>query len=253
MKMNILITGASRGIGKELAIAYGSRSHHLILIARNEEQLIENKESIFRAGGSADYIVCDVAKGDEFRSAIDHAYSKCEKIDIAILNAGIGETISFTDNYYEKLRYVFEVNFFSIANAMDLLVDRMKETGNGIIAGVGSLADFRGIPGSAAYSASKIALSHYLEAARIDLKEHNIHVITIKPGFVRTDMTAKHKYPMPFIMDADKAAKIIIDGIEKGKARISFPLFPSFMNYIFKLIPGCIFEKIIATWKERTK
>jgi short-subunit dehydrogenase len=251
--MNVLITGASRGIGKELAIAYGSNGHHLILIARNEEQLIENRDSIIRLGGSADYIVCDVAKSNDLRASIYLAYSRCGRIDIAILNAGIGETVSFTDNYYEKLRYVFEVNFFSIANAMDLLVDRMKENGGGIIAGVGSLADFRGIPGSAAYSASKIALSHYLEAARIDLKLYNIHVITIKPGFVRTDMTAKHKYPMPFIMDADKAARIIIDGIEKRKSRISFPLFPSFMNYILKLFPGYIFDKVIEKWKESAK
>jgi short-subunit dehydrogenase len=66
-------------------------------------------------------------------------------------------------------------------------------------------------------------------------------------------MTAKHTYRMPFIMDADKAAKIIIDGIEKRKARINFPLFPSFMNYVLKLIPGCIFDKVIEIWKDKAK
>jgi len=249
---SVLITGSSRGIGKELALAYGKQGHSIILIARNEKQLIENQKQIIASGGQANYISCDVSKPDDLQAAINEAYSIIDRIDIAILNAGIGESISFTKDYPEKLRYIFEVNFFSAVVAMDILVPKMKEQGGGTIAAVGSLADFGGLPGSAAYSTSKIALSHYLESARIELKQHNIRIITIKPGFVKTDMTARHKYPMPFIMNAAKAAKIIINGIDINKNRIYFPFFPAFVVYIFKLLPGSITDKILGNWKNQS-
>ncbi len=248
IKKRIIVTGASRGIGRELALKYVRLGNHVVMIARNEDQLIMNTKVVSNSSGKADYIACNIADKDQLHSAIKNAIIMMGGIDIAILNAGISEKNPLADFDANKLRNVFEVNFFSVVNAFDVLIPIMKSQG-GIIAGVGSLADARGLPGSVGYSASKIALSHFLETARIELRKHNIRVITIKPGFVRTDMTAKNKYPMPFIMDAGKAADIIIKRINSDNNRIYFPVIPSFLNYLSKVIPSKLMEWILFKWK----
>ena len=120
---------------------------------------------------------------------------------------------------------------------------------SGIIVGISSLADARGIPGNSIYCSSKAAISHVLEAARIELEPHNIKVISVKPGFVKTNLTSNSNAYMPFIMSPDAAAKIIVDKIIRGKERISFPLPLSFLSKLGKIVPDGLYESIIKFWK----
>jgi short-subunit dehydrogenase len=248
-QQRVFITGASRGIGKELALAYGKKGCRVMLVARSEDHLIANVNVIQELGGEADHLVCDVSDRDDMISTIEETIRGFGGIDIAILNAGITDKNAFEDFSAAKLGNIFDVNFFSVVNAMEILIPAMKKQGKGIIAGVGSLADAVGLPGSAAYTSSKIALSHLLDAARLELRQHNIRVVNIKPGFVYTDLIANNKYPMPFIMGADKAAEIIISRMENGKDNIRFPLVPAIANYFGKLLPSSLVDIVLKKWK----
>lgn len=252
-KKNIIITGASRGIGKELAIQYAGLGNQVMMIARSEDDLKKISEELNKSGKHADYIPCDVSIREEMINAIKQTSELFGSIDIAILNAGIGMDNKMIQFDAAKFQKVFDVNLIGIAYAMEELIKIMKSRRKGTIAGVGSLADGFGLPGSASYAASKIALSHFMQAARIELRPYNINVITIKPGFVRTDMTANNKYPMPFIMDANKAAKLIIKKINAGKKRIDFPAIPAFSNYIAKVLPAFFVEWLLNNWKRKSE
>jgi NAD(P)-dependent dehydrogenase (short-subunit alcohol dehydrogenase family) len=151
----------------------------------------------------------------------------------------------------ENFAKIIDVNVLGTARAIEAFLPLFRRQGSGIIAGVGSLSDCRGLPGSAAYTSSKIAVSHLLEAARIELKPLGIRVVTIKPGFVRTNMTAHHTFKMPFIIDPDIAAKVIANGIARGKNRVYFPKIIAFGAYIARALPSAIYEGLTRfRWRQ---
>lgn len=242
---NILITGASRGIGKALAYEYASNGANLVLLARNEEALKLISTDLNKGKAKILYRKCDVSDGKQILNAIEFARDSMQTIDAAILNAGISIK-DWIDNFnIDEFKKVIEVNLYSIAYNLKFLVPIMKKQGYGTIAGISSLAEGRGYPGSAAYSASKAAVTRLLESARLELKKHNINIITVKPGFVRTDMTAKNEFMMPFMIDPGKAARIIRRGIERNKNNIQFPLGTIILSKISTLLPNFIFDPLM--------
>ncbi|MFC2131287.1 SDR family NAD(P)-dependent oxidoreductase [Bacteroidota bacterium] len=249
-KLNILITGASRGIGKALALEFAKYNAQLILIARDEQKLKESTELLKSKDISAFYKICDVTDKEQMKKSVDFAIDKIGSIDIAILNAGVAGSGYFENFDSDNLKKIFDVNVFGLANGMETLIPVMKKQGYGKIAGVSSLADSRGIPGNAAYCASKSATSFILEAARIELEKYGINIITIKPGFVKSDMTAQNTFYMPFLMETTVAAKIIVKGILSGKKRIAFPLPLVILSYLGKTIPAKLFEFFIKKWRK---
>ncbi|TAL67579.1 MAG: SDR family NAD(P)-dependent oxidoreductase [Bacteroidetes bacterium] len=249
----ILISGASSGIGRALAIEYGRRGADVILLARNEEQLNVTKQMLERKGGRGFVKVCDVTGWEYMNSAVEFAVNTLGGIDIAILNAGISGSQNIDGMDIEKFRQLFEVNFFGIVNGFNTILPIMKKQGNGKIVGIGSLADFRGVPGVSAYNSSKAALSNFLESARIELKQFGIQVITVKPGFVKSSITEKNEFYMPMLMEADKAAIIIVDGIEKNKSSIKFPMPIVFSTFLGKIAPAPIFDCLVKRYRIRKK
>lgn len=239
--MNIFITGASQGIGKELAKLYSAKTNNVVLAARNLQALEEIADK-FKNKGNVHIVSCDVSDKIQCKAAYDFAVEKLGHIDMAILNAGISGSESFTDFTSEHFKQIFDINVFGVVHFLELLLPEMLIRQEGTIVGVSSLADSRGMPGSGAYCASKAALSHILEAARAELNRKNIRIVTVRPGFVRTNMTAKNDFKMPFLMDVDKAAEIIYTGIENGKKRIDFPLPTAISSNLGKIIPGAIFD-----------
>jgi len=137
-----------------------------------------------------------------------------------------------------------------MAYGLEALIPVMKNQGYGTIAGVTSLADLRGIPGNAAYCASKSGSSFLLEAARIELEKFGIKINTIKPGFVISELTKDNTFHMPFLMETNAAAKIIVNGILSGKKRIYFPLPMVFLSYLGKITPALIFDYLFKLWKK---
>ncbi|MCI0449149.1 MAG: SDR family NAD(P)-dependent oxidoreductase [Chlorobi bacterium] len=239
---NVVIFGASQGIGKALAFEYAKHGCNLVLLSRNENSLMKITEKINSSGGKCFYKKCDVTIKDDVKTSIEFALSSLANIDLAIVNSGLGGPNwmdEFSSSDYIKS---FEVNTFGIAYALEILIPIMKKQGYGTIAGVTSLADVRGYGGSSSYSSSKAAASILLEAARVELKKDNIKVITVRPGFVKTAMTDKNEFKMPFLMQPEKAAGKIYRGIEKGKSVVQFPWTIVLGTRIVKIIPNWIYD-----------
>jgi len=246
----ILITGASRGIGFALATKIAdSENANFHLIARNEARLLELKAKLESQGSIANIYPCDVSEKNSFQNTIKLAASKAGNFDIVVLNAGISENKWIMENNYsESFERIYRVNVFSIAYALEVLPSLMAE--KGIIAIVSSLADVRGFLSSSAYCSSKSAVTRLSEAARIELKRIGIDVLTIKPGFVRTDMTAKNRFPMPFLMEPGKAADIIWRGIINRKKIISFPFPMVLLTKFIALLPNWLFDFLSSFYKQ---
>lgn len=247
----VLITGASTGIGKAIAVKLLEANCKLVLTARRTElieeylnqSLITNHPLRERSEASQSLILkCDVSKKEEVISAYEQIKEKFGKVDVAILNAGVGHNVTI-ENYDSRFaEETFGTNIFGIVYWVEQLLPDFVKRKEGIIAGVSSLADNRGYSGSGFYCASKAAASIYLEGLRVELKRYGIKVITVKPGFVKTPMTDKNEFKMPLLMEPEKAAHIIIDGIKKEKRVIQFPWQMVLLTRLVGLLPGSFYE-----------
>lgn len=246
----VFIIGASRGIGKSIAFEFARNGWNLFLTARNLDDLTSVQKEIQRHYSvKCEINVLDVTLDSDFEKTIDKFSANFETLDLVIFNSGISEPILLKDIDIDLFRKIFETNFFGIVNGLKHFVEYFKKQSFGKIAIVSSLADARGFPGSSAYTASKSAISHVTEAARIELKSLNIEVISVKPGFVKTDMTANHKFHMPFLISSEKYAKNFYQGIVKGKKRIYYPYPTAFLTYLLKIIPSSIYDFLMRFWR----
>ena len=247
----IFITGASQGIGKSLTYEFAKRGDcKLFIAARNVEALEDISKKTAMLGIDCFFKKCDVTDLNEMKDVIHSASEFLDGIDIAILNSGVGGRTYLSNFKTNEISKIFDVNFFGVLHGLETLIPMMINRGGGTIAGVGSLAEARGFPGVSAYCASKIAISHILEAARIELAQYNIKIVSIKPGFVRTAMTANNKRYMPFLMDSDRAAKIIADGIVAGKKVIAFPKPMALFSALGKILPTGIFDYLFKKYSK---
>ncbi len=237
----VLITGASSGIGYSLSKLLFFEGSSVVLIARRKELLLELK-SFASDQNKVEVIECDVANPTEVKTAFDETIEKFGRIDISILNAGVSRRTPITNFQSDQARKIFDVNVFGIINFLELLIPYFVEKRNGMIVGVSSLADARGFAQSGFYCSSKSAATILLESVRVELKPYDINVLTVKPGFIRTPMTDKNEFYMPFMMNADKAAKIILKGIKKKKRIIQFPFPIVISSRILKIIPNFVFD-----------
>ena len=237
-----LITGASSGIGKEIATLLSKENCSLALLARRGDLLNSLAEQLKPNKAIIKTYVCDVSNIDNVQTVIGNVRANFGQIDVAILNAGVGYKSVVTNYESEKAKETFDVNVFGITNFVEFILPDFIKRKQGMIVGISSLADSRGWKGSGFYCASKAAATILLENLRVELKPFNIKVITVKPGFVETPMTAKNKLPMPFLMSAEKAAKIIINGMKKEKKVIQFPLPLVISSKLMRIVPDFLFE-----------
>lgn len=241
----VLITGASSGIGEAMAKKFAQEGALLALTARRKEILdnfIKNLEIKTRAASYK----CDVTNLDEIKSVYHQVKIDFGKVDIAVLNSGVSFRSGIKDFSSEKAKSIFDTNVMGIINFVEVLLPDFINERNGVIVGVSSLADSRGFPKSGFYCASKAAATIFLESLRVELKPFNVKVITVRPGFVKTPMTDKNEFFMPFLMEPDKAAEIIVNGIKKGKKRIQFPLAISLAVRFLRIIPDSVFEYLAS-------
>lgn len=241
----LIITGVTSGIGRELAVQYARRGCELVLLSRNEEALTTLRDELRAVNPNVHSLQCDVADYDQMRAAIEFSQRTLGTIDCAILNAGIGSPEWMHAFRSAGLQSVFAVNVFGIAHALEFLIPIMRTQGHGVIVGVSSMSDVRGFGGSGSYTASKAAATTLLESARVQLKPLGIDVITVRPGFVHSNMAAKNEFYMPFMMDTDRAARIIIRGIDRRKRTIQFPLPIVVASEIIRVLPNWIFEPLM--------
>ncbi len=241
----ILIIGASTGIGKALALKLAEFDCTLHLIARRTE-LIEQY-----ANGSKNIFIykCDVSDKNEVASTFQKIKDNSSNIDIALLNSGVSVKTEKNDFSSEAAEITFGTNLMGVIYWAELMLPDFIANRKGIFAAVGSLADNRGYSGNGFYSASKAALNLYLESLSVDLKKYDVKIITIKPGFVKTPMTDKNNFKMPFIISADKAAEYIINGIENGKRYIQFPLPTVLLSKLVGALPAFFYEYIASKYE----
>jgi short-subunit dehydrogenase len=242
----VLLTGASSGIGYSLAKSLPKENCSLALISRRKNILDELISGIENSNSKILSYKCDVGKIDEVRKTFSQVKNDFGKIDIAILNAGVSHRTDIKEYSAEIAKEIFDANALGIVNCVEQLLQDFIQRKEGMIVGVSSLAEARGFPKSGFYNASKSAASLLLESLRVELKPFNVKVITVKPGFVRTPMTDKNEFHMPFLMDVGKAVKIIIDGIIKEKHIIQFPLPTVIGSKIVKFIPDWLFDYLLS-------
>ena len=220
---SILITGASSGIGEALARAYAAPGVLLALTGRDEARLVRVAEACAKAGARVEPALIDVADAPTMAEWIDRVHRQ-RPIDLAIANAGIAGGTSGGTESEAQTRRVAATNVDGVINTVLPLIPRMIQRRRGQIALMSSLASFRGLPPAPTYCASKAFVRVWGEALRPELAPRGITVSVICPGFVVSRLTATNRFRMPFLMPADQAARIIVAGLERGQARIAFPL-----------------------------
>jgi len=246
-KKRIVITGATAGIGRALAEKLSSIECSLLLTGRRTNLLDEFKSKPCKA--RVEIIKCDTGNFEEVKAAYDYAYKCFGGIDIAILNAGIGMPVTVEKFSARGAEETMQTNFISSAYWSELLLKDFIARKEGMIVGVSSLADNRAY-GATFYNASKAALTIFLEGLRLDLKKYNVKVLTVRPGFVETGMTAQNKFKMPFLLSTAQAAEIILRGIEKEKKIIQFPWQMVLLTRFIGLLPLTVYEFLIGRGKK---
>ena len=219
----VLITGASSGIGRGLAIEIAKRGGKVGLVARRTEALNEAVSGIEAHGGVALALRGDVQDAESLRVVTEELRSKLGAVDILIANAGIGTSTDGAQLLGEEVANVVKVNVIGAANSVAAVVPEMVSRGRGHLVVISSLAAYRGLPKSAAYCASKAAVSAMFESLRLDLEPRGIAVTIIHPGFIKTALTAGRDAQMPFLMELDVAVKKILAAIERRKKSYAFP------------------------------
>jgi short-subunit dehydrogenase len=245
MTSTALIVGASRGIGASLARELASRGTQLGLLARNQEQLQALASELHQQYGvRVETAGLDVCAQDTVAPVLDEMMQRFERVDVVIANAGVLGWRKSGDGNIAEDRRILETNLFGAIAVIDAAVAQFKRQRGGHVVGISSISAYRGIPGSGAYSASKAALSNYLDALRMELSNKGIAVTVVHPGFVKTDIApGMEKYP--FAADPAAVAKEIADGIARKKKNLIVPRFPwSVLLPAMKLVPDALMKKV---------
>jgi short-subunit dehydrogenase len=239
MTRTALITGASSGIGRALALELAARGYDLGLAARRLDALQQLGEEI-RQRDPARRIELrrlDVTDYDQVPKAIDELAAALGGLDVVIANAGVGSTGLIGHGHAQADRAVIETNLLGAMATIDAAVALFRRQGRGQIVAISSVAAFRGLPGSAPYSASKAAIAIYADALRAELHGTPIKVTTLYPGYIDTPLN-EHMPRRPFLISLDKGAALIANKIERGVNTSTIPTFPwSVVSRILRILP----------------
>ena len=242
--MKVFLTGASSGIGEALARHYAAAGATLGLVARRADLLGSLRGSL---PGPCEAYPADVRDAAAMTAAATHFMERHGAPDVVIANAGISVgnlTEEAADT--EVFREILEVNVIGMVNTFQPFVAPLRARGRGTLAGIASVAGFRGLPGAGAYSASKAAAIRYLEALRVELRASGVRVTTICPGYIATPMTAGNRYRMPFIIGADEAAPRFARAIDSGRRLTVIPWQMAIAARVFALLPGPLYDRLFA-------
>jgi NADP-dependent 3-hydroxy acid dehydrogenase YdfG len=228
------VTGASAGIGEALVHELCRRGVSVAATARRADRL----DAIAAAApGNVLPVVADVTDRAAMRAAAERVGDEVGPIDLAVLNAGLWEQVDVRAFDSDVVRRHLETNVMGMLHGVEAVLPEMRRRRAGTIAGMASVAGYRGLPQAEGYGASKAAEINLLESLRIDLRSSGIRVVTVCPGFVRTALTGRNSFPMPFMVEPDEAARRICDGLQRGKPEIVFPLPMMLAMKAARLVP----------------
>lgn len=236
----VFITGATSGIGKALALHYSSRGATLGLTARRDALL---RELATRMPRSCSIYPVDVRDTAAMRSACVDFIGRHGTPDIVIANAGVSHgTLSEHAADIEVFEDIIDVNLFGMVRTFQPFIESMRTAGQGRLVGIASVAGVRGLPGAAAYSASKSAAITYLESLRVELAPSGVRVVCIMPGYIDTPMTRGNPYPMPFMLSAEDAARRIARDIAHGSRQTVIPWQMAIVARVLRWMPTWLFD-----------
>lgn len=244
----VYVTGASSGIGAQLARELAGRGAAVGLLARREERLTGLTEELRAAGHTAAWREADVTDREALHAACDGLAGEIGEPDVAIANAGWNRTEPMSRFQPGKALAIYDTNLLGFLHLVDWVLPRFLERGTGQLVGVASLASYVGFPGNAAYCGSKAAMRVHLQSLRVALKRRGIAVTTLCPGFIESELTAKNPYKMPFLWKTDRACRYMADAIEKERGEVAFPwqmrIVVPFL--LARVLPRALVERLIG-------
>ena len=248
MTKRVWITGASSGIGRELARHYARQGASVAASARRREEL---EALAGEAPGRISAFPVDVTDAAAMAAAVAAIEAAIGPLDLAILNAGTFTPLEIDNFDVALFRRHVEINYMGAVHGIAALLPRFLARGAGQIAVTSSVAGYRGLPQAAAYGPTKAALINLCESLKPDLDRRGIRISIVNPGFVRTPMTDSNTFPMPFLMEPDDAARRIAKGLEEGKFEVTFPRRFTFMLKLARLLPYALYFRLVQRATQR--
>lgn len=242
--MNIWITGASSGIGLAVALKYVEDGHTVLATARSADKLEALRDQCKGFEGTVHTAIADVCDMQALIDAHNNFTGMVGAFDKVILNAGTYfPTPAKTFSAADQMELV-NINYGGVVNCLDVVLPDMIKRKAGQIAIVASVAGYRGLPKASAYGASKAALINLAESIREELSHEGVDVRLVNPGFIKTPLTDKNKFHMPFLMPVDDAAEKMIKGLSGSKFEITFPAPFAFIMKTLRILPNWAFFRV---------
>ncbi len=231
------ITGASSGIGRAIALRMARDGHTVAVSARREDALKALEQDAAGLSGTIIPAPCDVTDSSQIAETVAKLEAEHGGIDLAILNAGVYLPDRAESLDAEKFRAQVELNLLGTVACLQALMPGWLERRRGHLAVVSSVAGYRGLPSSLAYGATKAALINLCEGLKFDFDRLGLKIQLVNPGFVRTPLTDKNTFPMPFLMEVDAAADRVVDGLAGNAFEITFPRRFTYTLKLMRMLP----------------
>ncbi|MDZ4218561.1 MAG: SDR family oxidoreductase [Methylobacter sp.] len=242
--VSIVITGASGGLGLAFARHYLTSGATVAAFARRSEPL---QALAAEFPGKVFPYTVDVRNALAVQQAAEDFMTRAGVPDIVIANAGV--SVGTLTEYAEDLdafQQVMDINVMGMVKTFQPFVAAMRDAKRGTLVGVASVAGLRGLPGASAYSASKAAAISYLESLRVELHDSGVQVVTLCPGYIKTPMTAVNPYPMPFILEADEAARRMARAIRQGRSLAVIPWPMTLVGHVLQWLPNWLYDRLFS-------
>lgn len=250
----VFITGASGGIGQALARRYLAAGWRVALVARQVDALRAWAKEPGVPPGSIDVFEADVRQEASIIAVAQRCIQSMGLPDVVIANAGISIGVDMAERAdLNVLRTIFETNVIGLAATFHPFIAPMRRRGSGALVGIASVAGVRGMPGHAAYSASKAAVVAHCESLRVDLRPDGIRVVTLLPGYIDTPMTQGNPFPMPFLTPPEVFADRAFQAIARGDSRRVIPWQMGWVAAVLAVLPNALFDGVLARlgWRKK--
>lgn len=242
----VVITGATSGLGAELArqLAAEEGPVHLALTGRRQAQLEAVAAACREQGATVELYPVDVRDGEAMKSMAEDFLAKAGGVDLVIANAGVGMPDQLEPGDPGPMADLFAINVIGVVNTLVPFVPAMKAQGRGHLVAIASVAGFRALPGHSAYAASKRAVQMLMDGFAYDLERWGIRTTTINPGFVESELTAKNRFHMPFLLRTDDAVRRMRRAIRRGKRVFAFPLRMRLLIALGSVLPRFVIGRV---------
>ena len=241
-----LITGASSGLGRGMALRLAREGYAVAGLARREDELAVLAREIREGGGAALPLAVDVRDPGALGDAVRRCRDELGPVDLLVANAGVSAQTSARGLSGKVVEDVLRVNFLGAVYAVEAVLPGMLERDRGQLVGIGSLAGYGGLPLTAAYSASKGALHNFFDSLRLDLRGTGVAVTFITPGYVESPLTDRNAHSMPFLVKSDDAVDRMVRAILRKDALLTFPLPLAVAVWAAQLLPPALYDALAS-------